>query len=603
MAAAGLLTSWAAALFAAWAFVGGLVGHPPGHPARRSAERALVASAVAAAGATALLLALLLTGDVTVSFVARSVARNVPAPYRLAAIWSLPAGAVLPTAVLVAVAGRIAAARAHSSLGVAVTGAIVMSLCAASLAAAPFSTLPWTPTEGLGLAPVLQQPWSVVGRAALTIAIALATAGSVAATEPLAQGPPLAARSRTRDTLVLGTLAALAVAMWASARGAYAAGVAGSPVPPAAWGGALVPALVATLFAWRGRRAEGVASLGTALGALGLMCVVVLAPPGRGVAGAPAMSAFAAASLGAATWGAIAAGWRAGSAGERVVSLLAVVTLAGGAGAELWLTDGDGAWMAPAAQWLLAAGGAALVLAAIPHRVATPERARARRVAWVVAGGVVGGAFGLWLEPSLSPTVAWSALAGLAMGAAVLRLTDATGGAPSSLPRILLCLAAAGAALAAAGEGRAQRTSIGMPSGGEDDVAMRFGPPVTLVHQGVSRFPDRNAHVIAVALEPRRAGQPLPLLSVEQREYVDSRDETLGPAISRPAILGTPIQEVRLALSDVTTDEGVRLSVTVVPFGMGWTVALALLMVAALTQAVTHPTRTRSGVAPGGTLE
>lgn len=607
MAAAGLLASWAAALFAAWAFVGGLVGQPPGHPVRRSAERALVASAVAAAGATAALLALLLTGDVTVSYVARSVARNVPAPYRLAAIWSLPAGAVLPTAALVAVAGRIASARARSSLGVAVTGAIVMSLCAASLAAAPFSTLPWIPTEGLGLAPVLQQPWSVVGRAALTIAIALATAGSVAAAEPLAQGPPSAAPSRTRDTLVpgtlvLGTLAALGVAMWASARGAYAAGVAGSPVPPAAWGGTLVPALVASIFVWRGRRAEGAASLGTALGALGLMCVVVLAPPGRGVAGAPAMAAFAAASLGAAVWGAVAASWRAGRAEERVLSLLAVVTLAGGAGAELWLADGDGAWMAPAAQWLLAAGGAALVVSAIPHRGATPERARARRVAWLVAGGVVGGAFGLWLEPSLSPTVAWSALAGLATGAAVLRLTDAKG-APSSLPGVLLCLAAAGAALAAAGEGRAQRTSIDMRSGGEDDVAMRFGPPVTLVHQGVSRFPDRNAHVIAVALEPRRAGRPLPLLSVEQREYVDSRDETLGPAVSRPAIVGTPIQEVRLALSDVTTDEGVRLSVTVVPFGVGWTVALALLMVAALAQAVMHPTRTRPGVAPGGTLE
>ncbi|MFP5356416.1 MAG: hypothetical protein ACLGIK_14925, partial [Gemmatimonadota bacterium] len=119
MSSAGLLASWAAALFAAWAFVGGLAGQAPGHPARRSARRALLASAIAAIGATAALLALLLAGDVTVSYVARSLARNVPAPYRLAAIWNLPAGAVLPTAALAAGAGVIVSARARGTLGVA----------------------------------------------------------------------------------------------------------------------------------------------------------------------------------------------------------------------------------------------------------------------------------------------------------------------------------------------------------------------------------------------------------------------------------------------------------------------------------------------------
>lgn len=601
MAPAGLLASWAAALFAAWAFIGGLAAQSPGHPARRSAQRALVASAVAAAGATAVMLALLLSGDVTVSYVARSIARNVPAPYRLAAIWNLPAGAVLPTAALVALTGSLASVRARGSLGVAVAGAIVMSLCAASLAAAPFTTLPWIPTEGLGLAPVLQNAWSVAGRMALVAAIALATVASVAAADRLAQGGATAAAPRLQALLPLGTLALLGVAMWASARGAFVAGAQASPAPPAAWGGALVPALVATVFAWHGGRAGGAAALGTALGALGLMCVVVLAPPGRAAA-APAMAAFAVASLGAATWGAARGAVRARAGVRRVLALLAIAALASGAATTLWLTGDGGAWSVPAAQWLLAAGGAALVLAEVPGPEATAVRAPRYGAAWVVAGGVAGGALGAWLSPSASPSLAWSVLAGLATGMAALRLAGATGGV-ATLPLTILSLATAAAALASAGEGGAVRTAIAIPSGGEGEVAMRFGPPVTLAHQGVSRFPDRNAHVLAVALEPGRGGRPLPLVSVELREYVDSRDETLGPAASRPADFGTRSQEVRVELAEVGADEGVRLSVTVVPFAAGWTLALVLVVLAALVRAATLLTSSPAGVAPGETCE
>jgi hypothetical protein len=127
MATVGLLASWGAALFAAWAFVGGMIGITPGHPARRSAERALVASAIAAAVATAALVQLLLAGDVTIAYVARSIATNLPNGYRVAALWNLPSGAVLPTATLAALVGGIATARAHSSLGVAAVGAIVLN--------------------------------------------------------------------------------------------------------------------------------------------------------------------------------------------------------------------------------------------------------------------------------------------------------------------------------------------------------------------------------------------------------------------------------------------------------------------------------------------
>ena len=102
MGAAGVFASWIAAAFGAWAFLAALSGSGEGTATRHSAERALVASAVAALSASIVLTALLLSGDVTVSYVARSIATNLPPAYRVAALWSYPSGAALPTAALVA---------------------------------------------------------------------------------------------------------------------------------------------------------------------------------------------------------------------------------------------------------------------------------------------------------------------------------------------------------------------------------------------------------------------------------------------------------------------------------------------------------------------
>lgn len=596
MSSAGLLASWAAALFAAWAFVGGLAGQAPGHPARRSARRALLASAIAAIAATTALLALLLAGDVTVSYVARSLARNVPAPYRLAAIWNLPAGAVLPTAALAAGAGVIATARARGALGVAAAGAIVMALCAASLAAAPFATLPWVPIEGLGLAPTLQHPWSVLGHTALSVGIALAAAEVVRAAGGLADGVVTAPGISAPSALSAATLAAVAVAAWATARGAYAAGGGASPAPLAAWGGALVPALVAVLLARQAQRAGGVAALGASLGALGLLCVVLLGARVRGP-GSVAVAAFAVVSLGAAASGAAAAARLSPSGVLRVLAHAATLTLVGGGAAAFWLAGSGLQWLGTLAQWLLAAGGVATALTALAPATAGGSVAGrgALATSGALAGAAAGVALGLWLAPARSPAIAWSMLAGLALTVASLRLAEG-GASLARLPRALVALAAASLALAAAGEGHALTSSITLASGARDDVAMRLGAPVTLVHQGVSRYQDRNAHVIAVAIEPWREARPLPLLSLEQREYVDSRDESLGPAVLRPVTFGARGEEVRIALDDVTADEGVRLTVSVVPFAAGWSVALALLVLAAIVQAVARFTAFPSSI-------
>ena len=583
MAIVGLFASWGAALFAAWAFVGGLAGTTPGHPARRSAERALVAAAIAAAVATAALVQLLLAGDVTISYVARSIATNLPNGYRVAALWNLPAGAVLPTATLAALAGGLATAHARSSLGVAAVGAIVMALMAASLAAMPFDTLPWTPTEGLGLSPTLQHPMSVAGRVALSCAVAAATALVALAADHLSEpaGSAVASSServsgdRSLDAapVMAGmTLALVALVMWAVARGGYATGGAPSPAPPTAWGGALVPALVSVAFAAVAARTGGTAFFAAALGALGLLSAVLL---GRDVprAGGWAMDAFALTSLVAAASGAAVAVRRARGRGARLLALLSIVLLAVGSAATRGIAGAAPSWVAGAATWSLVWGLAAAVAA---DGTASPY-ARWLLPAFAVAGAALGAT--LWSPDLLA--MGWCTVAGLALGAAVSALVPrATLRAP--LTTVARPLAIALAALAAAGESRSATTVVTLTGGGRTTVAMHFGPPLVLSHQGISRYEIGNAHVAALALEPSRGGSPMAIVTTDRREYVDGRDEILGPPTTRPVIVAFALEELRIAVDDVRPDEGARLRLTVAPLALAWPLALIVLALAAL---------------------
>lgn len=585
MATVGPLASWGAALFAAWAFVGGMIGITPGHPARRSAERALVASAIAAAVATAALVQLLLAGDVTIAYVARSIATNLANGYRVAALWNLPSGAVLPTATLAALVGGITTARAHSSLGVAAVGAIVMALVAASLAAAPFSTLPWVPTEGLGLSPALQHPMAVTGRVALSFAIATATglvalaADRLAAPHATVAALDWAAEGDANDqhaTIRVAGLAVtcIAVAMWATARGSFATGTAASPASLSAWGGSLVPALVSAVFALLARKRGGTGLLATALGALGLLSAVML---GRSAprAGGWALDAFALLSLAAAATGAAAAVDRARGTVPRLLDFTAILLLTAGAGASLWLGGGGLQWLGTLAQWFLVAGLAAGIAADGIVRAASR---------WLVLScGVAGAALGLWLAPISAPATGWCTVAGLALGAAVAEIAAPQSRAWSLAAGVRL-LALALAALASAGEGRAASSVVVLSGGGTTTVATRFGAPLVLSHQGVSRYEDGNAHVAALALEPSRDGRAKAIVSTDRREYVDSRDEILGPPTTRPVIVAAGVEEVRITVDDLDRDERAQLRLTVVPFAWAWPLSVVALVIASLLQ-------------------
>lgn len=589
MATLGLFASWATALFAGWALVAALAADTPAHPVRQSAERALLASALAAFVAAIALAALLAAGDFTISYVARSATRNLAASYRLAALWNLPAGAVLPTASLVAIGGWIVARRATSALATAAVAAVVVALCAASLAASPFATLPWRPTDGLGLRPALQHPLSVVGAISLSVAVATAAARLAAAASSLASAPsvirtrvssaaerlPIAGASS--DPAMVLTAAALAIACWSTARGTFMAGVTASPSPIGGNSGAFVAAVTTLVLAWRGMRGSAAARFASSLGLVGILSALLLgAYPRPGSAVTSIL--FPVLSLLVSAGGAMAAEWENDAMLERVPGVLAALAFAlAGSGAMRMMGAGSLAG-AEHVNLSLALGSVCLV-AAEGARHAASER---RQSVWVALASLAGGGIAVVLA-SRTPTgaagpvmttalisVAWSAVAG---GAVALMIVSVSRRTLREVKGALVALAVAFAALAAAGEGWATGSATAVAGGATLTAAAPIGADFVIAHQGISRYEDGNAHVEGVALDVSRGERHVALLSADRREYVDSRGELLGPATSRPAILTTPLQELRVHLDDVAADETASVRVVVAPLALAWLAA------------------------------
>lgn len=551
MALLGVLTSWIAVLLAACAFGVGIAGTTGGAHRRLLGERCLAGSAVAAAIATASLVQLLLAGDVTVTYVARTITTNLPAGYRVAALWQLPSGSALPTAALAALAGGIAASRARTSLGIAVVGAVVMSLLATSLAARPFASLPWVPGDGLGLAPALQHPLSVAAHVAITIAVAVSAAATAIAADGSTTPKADDARPGPNDDpialLGAAVIALLAWAGWCGGQGAFATGATPSPATLGAFGGMLAPPLVAAALALQ-RQGDGAARLATWLGTLGLLARVLF----RGAEGASesaAMRTFALVSLGAVAIGAMATATRTARAARsardgdpgRVSSVASVVTT-------------------------LALSLVALLFAVLGGRL-TPAALSSGGVWWWIGAAVAALAAALSLAGKDSPRV--------------------------RAVRASYAIAVACVAIAAAGEGGAATVVRTVASGGRITVPLRSGSPVSLTHQGISQFEDENAHVAAVALEPVRDGRARTLLSPDRRQYVDSRDEILAPPLARPAVDRFPFEELRIVTEDFGADQQVRLRITVVPFASLWAVAALFVTGAFIARLVTTGTARR----------
>jgi cytochrome c-type biogenesis protein CcmF len=190
----GELSLWLALLLAAWGTVVGVLGGRTGNPelalsARRTPYALLVAISVASIS----LLTALLRHDFNVQYVYSYTSRNLPTPYLISAFYGGQAGSLLFWALVLcgfAAAAQWLTPRRYTYLMpyvAAVTSAVTLFFVMVSLFAAnPFARLAFTPPDGAGLNPQLQNPGMVfhppllfLGYVGITIPFAFAVAALI----------------------------------------------------------------------------------------------------------------------------------------------------------------------------------------------------------------------------------------------------------------------------------------------------------------------------------------------------------------------------------------------------------------------------------------
>jgi cytochrome c-type biogenesis protein CcmF len=182
---------WAAALIGIWcaglAFSGRWRGRPEVEATVIRSPHAIFACLTAASLA---LWVGLISHDFNIEYVAAYTARNLPAYYIVSAFWAGQKGSLLFWAVVLALFGSLAqalTARRYAPLlpyVAGVTSAVVVFFVSVMLfAASPFERLPFTPPDGRGLNPQLQNigmvvhpPMLYLGYISLTIPFAFAIA-------------------------------------------------------------------------------------------------------------------------------------------------------------------------------------------------------------------------------------------------------------------------------------------------------------------------------------------------------------------------------------------------------------------------------------------
>jgi cytochrome c-type biogenesis protein CcmF len=166
----GNLALWLALILAAWGTIVGFLGGRTGRPELiRSARRASYALCGVLVVAGVALMTALLRHDFNVAYVASYTSRNLPTVYTIAAFYGGQAGSLLFWALVLSVFAALAVwvtPRRYSHLipyVAAVTSVITLFFVVVTLFAAnPFTRLPFTPMDGRGLNPQLQNPGMVV---------------------------------------------------------------------------------------------------------------------------------------------------------------------------------------------------------------------------------------------------------------------------------------------------------------------------------------------------------------------------------------------------------------------------------------------------------
>ena len=187
----GQISLWLALLLAVWAVIVGFLGGKSGRPELiQSARRSVYALAAVLVVASASLLVALLRHDFNVAYVASYTSSNLPTVYTISAFYGGQAGSLLFWAVVLSLYAAVAQwltpkKYAHLMPYVGgVTSIVALFFIVTMLFAdSPFERLPFTPAEGQGLNPQLQNPGMVIhppmlylGYIGITIPFAFAVA-------------------------------------------------------------------------------------------------------------------------------------------------------------------------------------------------------------------------------------------------------------------------------------------------------------------------------------------------------------------------------------------------------------------------------------------
>ena len=183
--------------------------------------------AVFSLAAAALLAWGLLRVDLGLAYVAQHLTTNTGIGDRVLALWADTSGSALSVAALVAAAGAFVATRPAT---IAMIAATVTALLAAAVSGGALSRLPWTPLDGLGLAPPLAHPLAAAGALAAVLSSVAAALTARAVVEHDATDGSATQWATTTFALLLCTAliqGATSVLSGASATGSMIGGPAG----------------------------------------------------------------------------------------------------------------------------------------------------------------------------------------------------------------------------------------------------------------------------------------------------------------------------------------------------------------------------------------
>ena len=187
----GQFSLWVALLLALWSAVIAFSGRWQGRPElSASIKGAVYATFAALAVATLALWKGLASHDFNIEYVAAYTSRNLPSGYIVSALWAGQKGSLLFWAVVLALFAALAqllTPRRHAALMpyvAGVTSAVTaFFVCTMIFAADPFERMAFTPADGRGLNPQLQNPGMMIhppmlylGYISLTVPFAFAIA-------------------------------------------------------------------------------------------------------------------------------------------------------------------------------------------------------------------------------------------------------------------------------------------------------------------------------------------------------------------------------------------------------------------------------------------